>query len=438
MTLSRRGFVAGGLAALGLGRLVRLAHSDAPRAPMRLLIIHKPNGTVPAGYDSPDATLSPILEPFADVREHMVVVDGLDVRKKPNTPGEDHGNSMVTFLTGGITYRADASAVPLAERASIDQLLASDPKIVGDAPVRSLQVAADVRSLALFTRTLAYAGRGAPLPSVQRPAAAYARLFGSLAAPGATPADLAAQRARQQSVLDFAGADLARLQRNVVGAERERLDRHTDAIRELERLLDRARGCADESALAAQVLAADAQDLDLSHAAIGRAHLEIIRAAFQCDLTRIASFAWASGQSQINFSQLIPGVESLQFHELTHFGKNRDLDEAAVHRWYNEQMAAMVRAFRDTPDVDGRSLLDNMLIVVWSEMRLGSHTFDSVPIQLFGGAGGRLVGGRRLHFGNRPTNDLWLTIANLMGHPMDTFGDAERCTGPLDGLFGSD
>ena len=439
--ITRRALLGGGLAALGLGRLVRLAHSEVPRAPTRLLLVHKPNGTVPASYDcaggTTDFTLSPILEPFADVRQHMVIVDGLDILKKPNTPGEDHGNAMVTFTTGGITFRVDASAYPFAERASIDQLLGREPAVVGDAPVHSMQLAADTRSTAPFTRTLSYAGPAQPVPSVQYPQAAFARLFGSLAMPGITPEQLAELRERKQSVLDFASADLARLERRLVGRERERIDAHLQAIRELERLLDRGRGCIDESALIDQVLAVDPTKPDAQHAALGRAHLEIGRAAFRCDLTRVVTFGWASGQSQLNFSQLIPGVENLQFHELTHFGQNQDPDETAVHRWYNEQMAAVIRAFRDTPDLDGRSLLDNTLIVVWSEMRLGSHTFDRVPIQLFGGAGGRLAGGRLLRYGNRPTNDLWLTIANLLGHPMTCFGDPERCTGPLPDLFGS-
>jgi hypothetical protein len=444
MTLSRRAILGGSLATLGLGgldRLVRLAHSDVPRAPTRLLIIHKPNGTWPSSYDctggTTDFTLSPILEPFADVREHMTIVEGLDIVKKPNTPGEDHGNAMVTFMTGGITYRADASAYPLAERASIDQLLSREAAIVGDAPVASLQLAADARSAALFTRTLSYTGRGAPVASVQHPQAAFARLFGSLGMPGATPEQLAMLRSRKESVLDFAAADLARLERRLVGSERERIAAHLDAIRELERLFDRGRGCIDEGKLIDQVLAPDPTQPDRQHGALGRAHFEIIRAAFRCDLTRVVNFGWASGQSHIDFSTIIPGVENLAFHAITHFGKNPEHDETAVHRWYNEQMAAMVRMFRDTPDLDGRSLLDNMLIVVWSEIRVGTHSFENVPIQLFGGAGGRLTGNRLLRAGGRPTNDLWLAIAGLLGHPMTTFGDPERCLGPLPDLFGS-
>jgi len=320
--------------------------------------------------------------------------------------------------------------VPLAERASIDQLLAREPAIVGDAPIGSLQLAADVRSGAVFTRTLSYAGRGAPVPSVQRPQTAYARVFGTLADPSLSPADLARLRMRKQSVLDFAAGDLQRVSRNLNGSERERLDRHLEAIREVERLLDRA---ATTTPPAGAVAGVDPEQPDAQHAELGHAHFEIVRAAFRCDLTRIVTFGWASGQSQVNFSHLIPGVQDARYHDITHFGSNPSGDAMAVHRWYNEQMAPMLRALRDTPDLDGRTLLDNTLVVIWSEMRTGTHTFDNVPIQLFGA----LPGNRRLDYGGRPTNDLWLAIANRFGHPMTTFGDPERCTGPLADLFGS-
>lgn len=443
MTISRRGLLAGAgagvLGAIGIGRLGRLARAGVTRAPTRLVIIHKPCGTVPAAYDcagsgGADFTLSPILEPFADLRDQLVVVDGRDIRKAPRTPFEDHGNAMVTFMTGGITYKAAGSDVALAVRASIDQLLAGDPRFAGDAPIGSLQLAADTRSAALFTRTLSYGGRGAPLPAEQAPAAAYARVFGTLADPALSPAALARARQRKHSVLDFARASIARMQPALAGAERARLDRHLASIREVERLLDRS-ASRDTGALERQIVAVDPAQLDAQHAEIGRAHLELVRVAFQCDLARVVTFGWASGQSAVNFSRLIPGVEDLGYHLLTHAGANRDHDEAAVHRWYNEHIAAFARSLRATPDVDGRTLLDNTLIVVWSEMRLGVHTFDGVPIQLIGGAGGRLVGNRLLRYDHRPTNDLWLAVARALGLPLDCFGDRERCTGRLADVF---
>lgn len=442
--MKRRSFLGGiggalGALALGPSRISRLAHSDPSRPPLRLLVIYKPLGTQPEAYNcvgsGRDFTLSPILQPFADLREHMVIVDGLDVWKKPNTPGEDHGNGIVTFMTGGITYKADASGIPLAERISIDQILANHDAVGRVTPIRSLQVAADARSGSLFTRILSYSGKGAPMPAEHRPLAAYARVFGSLADRTMAPGEIADVRRRHQSILDFSREGLRNVRERVGGEERQRLDRHLQAIRELERVLDQTAGVIDTAALEQQARAADIARMDASHGELGRAHLDIVRAAFRCDLTRLCTFAWAGGGSFVNFSKIIPGIEDLDAHNISHSGVATVADEIAIHTWYNEQMAAFIRSLRDTLDVDGSSLLDNMLIVVWSEMGRSSHSFESVPVQLFGGAGGRLSGGRLLRYDHRPTNDLWLSIADQMGVELDHFGDAERCMGRLPDLF---
>ncbi len=443
--MKRRTFLGGlgaGLAALAIGP--RLARTATRRAPLRLLVVHKPIGTQPAFYDcergaSPrDFTLSPILSAFADLREHLVILDGLTVPKQPNTPGEDHGNSIVTFMTGGIPFRGDATTVPLAERISIDQILANHPDIGARAPVRSMQLAADTRCIDLFTRIQSYAGRGAPMAPEHRPFAAYERLFGAIADTPLTPEELARARRRRQSVLDFAREGLARMTPRFAADERERLERHLQAIRELETSLDRATDQIELAALERGVRDLEALDPsahDAHHGELGRAHLDIVRTAFQCDLTRVVTFGWATGQSYVNFSKILPGVEDIDVHNLSHFGSQLVSDETAIHTWYCEQLAAYLRTLRETPDIDGHSLLDNTLVVAWSEMRLGVHTFDRVPIQLFGGAGGQLEGGRLLDFGGRPTNDLWLSITRAFGLSLDHVGDAERCTGELEGLF---
>lgn len=443
MTISRRRFLAGAGGALGAMALrpslvARLASAADGRAPTRLLVVHKPTGTVPETYDcagsGSEFTLSPILEPFADLRDHMVVVGGLTVPKASNTPGEDHGNSIVTFMTGGVPFKPDGTGIAVAERISIDQILAHDPAFSGDVPIRSMQLAADDRARQFFIRILSYAGRGAPLPPEQNPMAAYLRVFGTFSDSLGSPADVARVHANKQSVLDLARGDLNRLRGRLGSEGRERLDRHLAAITEVEQVMRKVVNY-DPTALRGDVARTDAEQRDVQHAQIGRAHLDIVRAAFQCDLTRVAAFQW--GSMETNFSRIIPGVTDIGYHTLSHYtgAAVYDAQLTAIHRWYNEQLADFLRTLRDTPDSDGRSLLDNTLVVSWSEVRRGNHTFDNLPIQLFGGAGGRLAGGRLMYYGDHTTNDLWLTIAQAFGQDMTVFGDAERCKGPLAELF---
>ena len=431
MTPTRRQFLVGAGALGAAGVLTRLARSEPRVAPLRLLIVHKPVGTSPAHYDCAgdgrDYTLSPVLEPFADLREQMVIVDGLECRKQANTPGEDHANGITTFLTGGIPFRPPGSNVPLTERASVDQLLAADPRFVGNTPIRSLQLTADDRGHQFLLRVISHAGRGMPMPPEEDPLVAFARVFGTLAS------GTHELRDRKQSVLDFTRDDLARMKRQFGSVERARIDRHFTAIREAEQVLHQT-AAIDPAPVQREMKAASdllLSSRDLAHGANGRAHLELVRVAFQCDLTRIACLTWGSFIQ--NVAALIPGLAPRIYHDVSHAGPAAE--EASIHRWYNEQLAHALRALRDTPDVDGRTLLDNTLVVSWSEMRTGNHSFDNLPIQLFGAAGGRLAGGRIVRYPGYSTNDLWRTVLNAIGDERDIFGDRDKNSGRLADLF---
>lgn len=444
MKITRRGFLAGlggaaGGLVLGPSLLARLSHAEPTTAPTRLLLIHKPAGTVPATYDcagDPSAyTLSHILDPFADLRDHMTIVEGLEVKKAAHTPGEDHANAIVTFMTGGVPFKPPGSNDALAERSSIDQIFANHTRFSTGVPIRSLQLAADDRALQFGMRVLSYAGRGAPMPAEQSPLSAFARVFGTIGTGPLSGDELARIRTNRQSVLDFSRTDLARLRARAPADGRARLDRHLQAIREVEQVLHQTIGRFDPAPLHAQVSAIEARMRDENHAAIGRGHLDVVRAAFQCDLTRVACFQW--GSMELNFSHILPRMTDLGYHLLSHYAGNEgpDLELGEIHRWYNVQLAAFLRTLRETPDFDGNSLLHNTLVVVWSEMRKGSHSFDNVPIQLFGNAGGRLPSGRLVRYTGHTTNDLWMTIARSFGIELPIFGDADRCSGVLPGLM---
>ena len=204
--------------------LLRLARAEPSKPPARLLILFKPCGTVPEAYHPSMSGgrlwLSPILAPLESVREEMTVVGGLDNLKKPNTPGQDHGNGMVTFMTGGETTTDPAFLAVIAERMSIDQIFARDRAFSGDSVFKSIQLAADIRSdrEEVFTRVLSYAGRAAPLPPEHRPDVAFAQLFGELLPGGASRENVDAamrKRRRRESVLDFVAGSLTQLAREV-------------------------------------------------------------------------------------------------------------------------------------------------------------------------------------------------------------------------------
>ncbi|HRQ91070.1 MAG TPA: hypothetical protein PLA50_19930, partial [Bacteroidia bacterium] len=62
-----------------------------------------------------------------------------------------------------------------------------------------------------------------------------------------------------------------------------------------------------------------------------------------------------------------------------------------------------------------------------------SHTLDDIPFVLVGGKAHGIKTGRALAFDKVTHNRLWLSVANSMGHGIETFGTAKFCEGgPLD------
>jgi hypothetical protein len=218
-------------------------------------------------------------------------------------------------------------------------------------------------------------------------------------------------------------------------SERAKLDAHADAIRDLEQSLEGFAGCEPGTA------PGDPPDSDyyVDVQARGEAQLAILRTAFQCDLTRVVTFMWTPGASGVQFEGLFDGMQLMQHHSLSH----QNLDAAdvaqamgAIDRWYSERTAEFLISLSETPEIDGTgSLLDNTLVLYVTEVGAGTHIFEPMPLVLFGGAGTGLQAGPIASFDGRPTNDLWLAIAERYGVPMASLGAEGQSSGPLPGLF---
>ena len=89
---------------------------------------------------------------------------------------------------------------------------------------------------------------------------------------------------------------------------------------------------------------------------------------------------------------------------------------------------------RDIREENGRSLLDNSMVLYTSGLSDGNrHNHNYLPVIMAGSAGGRLTTGRNLVLGeDRPMSNLYLTMLDLMGAPQDGFGDS---TGRLDAVL---
>ena len=87
-----------------------------------------------------------------------------------------------------------------------------------------------------YLNTLAWRSPTSPLPTENNPRLVFERLFGD----GGTPAQRLAQARENRSILDSVMADLARLQKDLGPADRARVGDYLDAVREVERRIQRA------------------------------------------------------------------------------------------------------------------------------------------------------------------------------------------------------
>jgi hypothetical protein len=106
----------------------------------------------------------------------------------------------------------------------------------------------------------------------------------------------------------------------------------------------------------------------------------------------------------------------------------------AIGEWHAQQFAYLLQSLSDRTDVDGRTLLDNT-VILWaqelSEARF--HTHQNMPFLLAGG--GRLNTGRVVRVPDSTHNDLLLSCMHACGVEAEAVGDPALCTGGIDGLL---
>jgi hypothetical protein len=311
---------------------------------------------------------------------------------------------------------------------SIDQYVASK---IGQADrFASLELGVQTSAWGGNVQTrMCYGGPGLFVPPDDDPASVYNRLFGDLVEDGNAVDKVLLRR---KSVLDLVKQDLEGLQPRLGAFEKQKLEAHLDSIRKLELGLQGsgAVGACGKPA-APSVNAGDGP----SFPAVGALQMDLLVAALACGMTRVASLQWSHTVGPHVFSWL--GL-SESHHGLSHID---DSNVAGVdhfvkaERWYAEQFAALVDRLKKAPDPAGGSLLDSTLVVWAKEMGDGRlHDCFSVPFVLAGG--GVFKPGRYLQLGGVPHQKLLVSICQAMGLSNQTFGDATKGQGPLDGLLG--
>jgi hypothetical protein len=440
--ISRRAILRGAAgAAIALPWLEAMSprRARAATTPKRFIVMFSPNGTLPAQWTPTGTetgfTLSPILMPLGPHQGDLVIIEGL---LQEGAGGDGHQNGIGGMLTGsplnpGPFAGVGAPPAGWATGPSIDQRIVQ--ALAAPTPFQSLELGVQVGGADNWGRMI-YQAANQPPPPTDDPAQVYTTVFSDL---HTDPVALAHLRARHKSILDAVGGEYRRIGGRVGSADKQRLDAHLDAVREIEQrlttsLVDNNPACHDP-VLPTSTLAPQAND---SFPAVGALQMDLLTMALACDLTRVASLQWSRSVSQVRFTWLnVPDGH----HDLSH---RSDTDSDAVHKltlintWYAQQMANLIARLKGTPDGAGGTLFDNTLILWSNELAKGNtHSRQDAPYVLAGNAGGGLRTGRFVSYEGQglPHNNMMVSILNALDIPDTTFGKAEWCTGPLTGLL---
>jgi hypothetical protein len=373
--------------------------------------------------------LSPILEPLAPYRDQMLVLSGI----KANW-NYIHAGASGSFLTG--TARGGRTETEIIADVSMDQLLARH--FAHETQVASLELSMDAPANAgactgnlscVYTHTLSWRSPTQPLPMEWNPRAVFERLFGDS---GSTDRTAREVRMRQhKSLLDSVTEKLVSLKRDLGPNDQAKVDEYTEAIRDVERRIQRAEEQRDLE-LPTMEQPQGAPPVFEDHLAL---MLDLQLLAFRSDLTRVISFMIGKEQSARPYPQI--GVPEAH-HPLSH---HNDLPELIAHmskinRYHTELFSKYLAKLRATPDGDG-SLLDHTTILYGSGISNSTrHSGDNLPLLVMGGGAGRLKGGRHLTYTDKPTMaNLLVTLMDKMDVPIERIGGS---TGrlPLDTLSG--
>ncbi len=342
------------------------------------------NGTIfnswaPQGTET-SFTLSPILSALAPYQQKLLILDGINVKSAGFGPGDDHMKGMGHMLTGiellsGTTMGGAGTPAGFAGGMSIDQRIVQD--IGQNTRFPSLEFGVVVQNADVWARMI-YSGANQPLPPMEDPVAAFARIFSGSTLSAAQAAILVQRR---KSVLDYVQTTLGGLSTRVSSDDKVRVQQHLDSVSQIEKqLLAQTGACTPP-----MVTATDLTNI-ANYPAIGKTQMDLLIASLACDQTRIASLQWSHSVSDIPMPWL---NISTGHHTLSHTADTDTVSQASlvqINTWYASQFAYLLKGLDSVVESDGSTLLDNCMVIWINELSKGNiHNHQPLPVVIAGG-----------------------------------------------------
>lgn len=405
--------------------------------------------------------LKSALAPLGALKSDVSVISGLKIPWAAENGGmvpaggrrDGFHVSTVSPLLSGVRSPANtACAGPTS-----DQLVAQ--AIAGSTPFQNLtyRVQADwyLSVSAPYGREyisykLDSSNRVVAVPPQTSPRQAWQALFSNFTPSGvdaATRRRLELELRSRRSVLDLVRGDTEQLVPKLGAADKIRLQRHLDELRDLERRVaaiapPQTSACMRPADPGADPSVGSPQGMDTNGNTYTQnlgysdeetralLFVDLIHLAMVCDLTRVASLQMTMFQSHLNMYALTG--QATDCHELGHGGvPGGTMALSRGIAWHVKHFARLIQKFKDTPEGNG-TMLDHSAMLYLLEGGHGwdpegnkgnsSHSSENMACLLAGRAGGLQPGQHVVATGRHPASVV-LTAMNAVGANASQLGE---------------
>jgi hypothetical protein len=392
----------------------------------RLGVLYAANGIAMDQWrPAKDGTLelTPILQPLERFRDRCVVISGLDSRMAEGKDTAVHARIQSAWLTGCKPKRTEGPDIHLG--ISMDQVVAHE--FAQETQLASIELAMEPSDLAgaclpgyscAYNNTVSWRDATTPLPMEFNPRAVFERLFGTT--PDTGPEARRALVERRRSILDAVTEKVGQLQRQLSVPDRAKLDQYLEAIRDVERRLEKAERQAATELPAVDKPSARVPERWDEHAAL---MFDLLLLAFQTDLTRVFTFALGRELSVRTFNEI--GVPDAH-HPLSHHEDDptKIAKLAKIQTYQMQGFAQFLSRLAATADGDG-TLLDRSLFFYGAGMSNSNlHYMYDLPALVVAGRDFAITGGQHHTHTGTPLANLQLTLIEKLGLPMEKFGNS--------------
>ena len=390
----------------------------------RALFLYYPNGNIAnAFFPNSAGQFGSISSPLQEFRDEMSIIKGIYYQ----TTGSHEGGAQFC-LTGSNVAN---------DRYSIDNYLGD--QLGANSLTKTLRLGVGTNFQNGADKAISYLQSSVAAVIEDHPRKAFYSIFGA----NMNPVELEQVKSADKSILDFSLDRLNKLNQSLGSIEKEKLDNHLTALRELEQRIDNKGQLTCENPVfnsrgvnfpENETSYPPTHQLNALYGRVSDMMTDIMVEAMHCGVTNVGLLQWSHAVSPTRFDFTGGPNISRGHHDMSHYGGDENgeiaLEFKQSQQWHMNEMAKLFTKLKGR-QVGDQSLWNSMAILASTEIGDSNlHDFKDICCFVAGNAGGALKQGQ--YFNRRTSyNQLLTTVVNAMGIAKDSYGDPSLGTGSI-------